>query len=92
MFVLREFEKSKYILPKIFFCFIQLQLFIVHKTFFESRWADYKQDFLILRQFIQNLNENNYLPFKKYFGSSVPKLKGSEFNPDDLDYVSFYSG
>ena len=51
MFVLREFEKSKYLLPKIFFCFVQLQLFVVHKTFFEYRWADYKEDFLMLRQF-----------------------------------------
>ena len=64
---------------------------MVHKSFFEHRWADYKEDFLALRQFLQNLNEDNYLPFKKYFGSTVPKIEGNSFNPDNLTYVELYS-
>lgn len=90
-FILNEFGNFKEELNKIFYCFIQLTLFTAHKTFFEHRWADCKQDFIVLRQFFQNLNENNFQPFKKYFGSQVPKIWGTEFNPESMIYLEFYT-
>lgn len=90
-FVLNEFGNFKEELNKVFYCFIQLTLFTTHKTFFEHRWADYKQDFIVMRQFFQNLNENNFQPFKKFFGSQVPKIWGVEFNPENLTYLEFYT-
>lgn len=39
------------VMSKLFYCFIQLMLITVHKTFFDHRWADYKADFIVTRQF-----------------------------------------
>ena len=89
--MLNEFANFKEEIHRVFYCFIQLTLFTAHKTFFEHRWADYKEDFIILRQFFQNLNENNFQPFKKYFGSQIPKVWGVDFNHENLTYVQFYS-
>ena len=78
-------------MSNLFYCFIQLMLFSVHKTFFDHRWADYKTDFDMMRQFFQNMNENNFQPFKKYFAKNHPQVKGNNFNTERSSYVQIYS-
>jgi hypothetical protein len=88
--MLSEFQNHEKIPVKIFICFIQITMFISHKTFFDSRWLDQKLDFALMRQFIQDLNENNFREFKQFFGERVPKLAQREFNPEGLTYAELY--
>lgn len=89
-FFYQEAIKKNGIIDKIFYVFIQLMLFTVHKTFHCKRWLEYKRWFLVLREFIQNLNEDNYEPFKEYFGSKVPFLRDQDFNIERGTYLTLY--
>ncbi len=77
-------------LPKLFFCYLQLMLFTVHKTFFGPIWSDNKEDFKLFRDFFKNLKENGFQPFKQYFGVNAPQMKDCSFNMERRTYAEIY--
>ena len=78
------------ILPKLFFCYLQLMVFTVHKTFQGSIWKDNKEDFKLFRDFFKNLQENGFQPFKQYFGTACPQMKDCSFNLERRSYSEIY--
>lgn len=77
-------------LPKLFFCYLQLMLFTVHKTFYGPIWSDHKEDFKLFRDFFKNLKENGFQPFKVYFGTNAPQMKDCSFNMERRTYSEIY--
>jgi hypothetical protein len=83
-------EENPDLIPKIFYCFLQLMVFSVHKTFYGHIWKNYKEDFMLLRDIFKNQMENGFFYFKQYFGTKIPVIEGSSFNLDRMHYSKIY--